>query len=309
MEIIEIAKGTRVPQDSYIALGNFDGVHQAHRALLETLVARARARGLAASVLNFSNHTKDVLGEGNQPLLTSSGQKHKIFEDLGLDYVYEVPFDRTLMTMSPQAFVQDLLLDRLRVRGVVVGFDYRFGHKASGNVKTLRDLGQDLDFDLKVLDPVELEGIPVSSTLIRQRIRQGKMEEASLLLGRPYRLEGVVETGKGLGKKIGIPTANLRLAANYCVPKHGVYLSYLHLGYKTCLAATNIGSNPTFNETGLKVEAHLIDFEGDLYGQEVALDLVSFIREEEAFASLEDLVDQMKRDIALIKDLDRGTIC
>ncbi|MDO5036836.1 MAG: bifunctional riboflavin kinase/FAD synthetase [Tissierellia bacterium] len=304
MEIVRIDKKTRVDQESFIALGNFDGVHRAHQEIIKTLVTRAREKNLASSVLIFKQHTKDTLTLKEQPLLSSQEQKYQILEDLGVDFIYEMDFNRDIMNLEARVFVEDLLLDHLSVRGIVVGFDYRFGHKASGNTDSLRAFQKDMAFDLYIVDKVEEGDLTISSTLIRQLIKEGDLVKAGDLLGRPYTLAGLVETGKGLGRKIGIPTANLRLDTHYCVPKFGVYHSHVILEGKTYLAATNIGKNPTFNETGLKVEAHILDFDQDIYGKKVSLALNQFIREEISFDSIEELVDQMEEDISLIKKLN-----
>lgn len=284
-------------QDCVIALGNFDGLHYGHQALMEELQLMKEASGCEAAVLMFTTHTSEVTKQRRQSLIQSNRQKERALESMGIDVIYEVPFTKELMAMEPEVFLKELLLEKLQVRGIVVGFNYRFGHKARGNTDLLRELQKEENYLLTVVDPVRLDGREVSSTRIRGLIEEGRIRQANTLLGRPFAIEGEIVHGKHLGSKLGVPTANMKFDTNYVHPRFGVYLGRFTVEGKSYYSATNIGTNPTFKEQGIKVESYLLDFEGDIYGKWAELELLEFLRPELAFDSVEELIIQMNRDI------------
>lgn len=296
MEIKKITKDYKSDKSSVIALGNFDGVHIGHRVLLETMVKEAEKNNIKSSVLIFKEHTKKLISNKKHYLLTSNEKKYKIFEEMGIDIVYEIPFDKSIMTMSPEYFVKDFLINNLNVRGIVVGFDYRFGYKAMGNAELLEKMSVDYNFKLKVLDPVEKDGEKISSTLIRTLITEGKIEEANQLLGYEYTIDGVVIHGKKLGEKMGYPTANIDPDVEYVIPAKGVYDSDIFIDGKKYKAATNIGKNPTIENSGLRVESHILDFSESIYSKRVSLSLLRYLRPELKFKSVEELFQQIALD-------------
>lgn len=298
MELLEVDLESNISKNTAIALGNFDGIHLGHRALLDEVVAMAKSLGCPSSVLIFKNHTKNLTEGISQELLTSRTQKYDIFEKAGIDVIYEMNFDEQIMHLSPTDFINRFLADHLKVKGIVVGYDYRFGYKAKGTVRELEELCADLKIRLAVKDAVTYEGEVISSTRIRRAIKDGEPELAHHLLGRPFSIEGTVIKGKQLGRTIGIPTANLLLNTHYVTPKFGVYLAKVSVEGRSYYAATNIGTNPTFNENEIKVESYLYDFEGDsLYGKRMEVSLLRFIRPEITFKSVEDLKVKMDEDL------------
>lgn len=302
MKIIEITTNYTTEENCFIALGNFDGVHLAHKKILQTLVSKAKENGFESTILAFKNHTKNIINNKPQILLTSNNQKYNKLSEIGIDKCYEIAFDDKLMKLSAEEFVEDLLYNNLKVKGIVVGYDYRFGHKASGNIELLKKLTSSLGIKLFIIDEVVLEGNIISSTLIRQLIQEGEIEKANKYLGYEFNIEGKIIHGKKLGSKMGMPTANLEIDTNYVIPKFGVYDTTMEINGKSYVAATNIGKNPSIENSGIRIESHILDFEGNLYGQNVKLILHNFIRDELKFNNLYDLFNQMQKDVDLIRN-------
>lgn len=301
MEIITIDKNFVAKENTFIALGNFDGVHIAHRILLKKLVEEAKLNGYKSSILIFKSHTKNLIFKQEQRLLTSNEQKYKLLKEIGIDIIYELEFNKIVMTMDPDDFIKKLLLKSLKVKGIVVGFDYKFGHKASGNTELLKQRSLEENFKLFIINPVEKNGKIISSTSIRELIKSGQIKLANEFLGYNFTMNGVVINGKNLGSKMGFPTANIKTDVNYEIPKFGVYDTNIEIDGKSYRAATNIGKNPTIENSGLRIEAFILDFNEDIYGKSVKLSLLDFIREEKNFDNIDDLFSQIKLDVDYIK--------
>lgn len=303
MEVIQVDLDSEISQEATIALGNFDGLHSGHKALIEEVVDMAKKLNCRSSVLMFKTHTKNTTDGISQELLTSRSQKHDILREMGIDIIYEIEFTKQIMRLSPEAFVSDFLVGHLKAKGVVVGYDYRFGFKASGNVSTLEALCKSCGIALSVKNAVTFENEAISSTRIRSAVKEGDVKLARALLSRPFTIRGKVVPGKQLGRTIGIPTANILYNANYVIPKFGVYLTDVTVDGKHYYGATNIGTNPTFSEQEIKVETYLYDYEGDsLYGKIMDVALLDFIRPEEAFDGVEALKVRMDKDLAMIRE-------
>lgn len=303
MEVIQVDLDSEISQEATIALGNFDGLHSGHKALIEEVVDMAKKLNCRSSVLMFKTHTKNTTDGISQELLTSRSQKHDILREMGIDIIYEIEFTKRIMRMSPESFVTDFLVGHLKAKGVVVGYDYRFGFKASGDVNTLDALCKANDIALSVKKAVTYDGEAISSTRIRSAVKEGDVKLAGALLTRPFTIRGKVVPGKQLGRTIGIPTANILYNTNYVVPKYGVYLTGVTVDGKHYYGATNIGTNPTFDEQGIKVETYLYDYEGDsLYGKIMDVALLDFIRPEEAFDGVEALKARMDKDLSDIRE-------
>lgn len=302
MNIRKVNLSTVVDYDSYIALGNFDGVHIGHQKLIESVVNDARSFSVKSSVLIFREHTKNTIRGKKQDLLTSIDIKYRILEKMGIDIAYEMEFNENIMKLSPREFVKDFLIEKLKVKGIVVGFDYRFGYKAEGNIETLTALCNEFGLKLTVINAIYDDGEVISSTKIRNLIREGEIIKANKLLGRPFTISGKVIKGKGLGRTFGIPTANLSLVESFIIPKYGVYAGYAYVGNEKYKTAVNIGVNPTFDED-LRLEAFLIDFSGDLYDKTILIELVHYIRPEIKFSNIDDLVEKMNEDINFVKKI------
>lgn len=303
MEVIQVDLDSEIFQEATIALGNFDGLHSGHKALIQEVVAMAKKLNCRSSVLMFKTHTKNTTDGIFQELLTSRSQKHDILREMGIDIIYEIEFTKQIMRLSPEAFVSDFLVGHLKAKGVVVGYDYRFGFKASGDANTLDALCKSNGIALSVKNAVTYEGEAISSTRIRSAVKEGNVKLAGALLSRPFTIRGKVVPGKQLGRTIGIPTANILYNANYVVPKFGVYLTGVTVDGKYHYGATNIGTNPTFGEQEIKVETYLYNYEGDsLYGKIMDVALLDFIRPEIAFDGVEALKTRMDKDLSTLRE-------
>lgn len=284
-----------------VALGVFDGIHLAHRAILTTAWERARAAGLQSVACTFDPHPLEVLQPDRAPLpITTPEERLAMVAALGLDTVVVLAFTRDLAQVEPEAFVAEILLGRLRARQVVVGFNHTFGRGARGNAALLQALGERLGFQAHVMPPLVVDGVPVSSSEIRMALGRGEVARAAKYLGRPYAVAGEVVEGAGRGQRLGFPTANLKPDRPVLVPP-GVYACHARLGARAHRAVVNIGVRPTFGDGALVVEAHLLDFTGTLYGEPMRLDFVSRLRDERKFPSPQALREQIERDVALAR--------
>lgn len=295
-----------------VAMGNFDGVHLGHQAIINKAVERAAALGGLSLALTFEPHPVRVLKSGPPlPLLTPFPFKVRLLEQTGIGRVVCAKFTPTFAEQSPADFVKKVLVDRLRVAEVCVGENFAFGKDRKGRPAFLQELGRTSGFAVHVQPPVVVDGQVVSSSAIRQQVEEGRVEEAARLLGRPYVVVGEVVSGRGRGEGLGFPTANLR-PADQLLPADGVYGGWVMLdGATRYQGAINIGARPTFGETERVVEVHLLNYPGSgaLYGQTLELSVVGRIRSERRFVSAEELKTQIARDVAMIrKELGRGRV-
>lgn len=282
---------------SAVALGAFDGIHLAHRAILGTAVSSARAAGLTAVACTFDPHPAEVLAPQRAPLpITTLAERLALIAETGIDATVVVSFTRALAVIEPEAFVKEVLVERLRAREVVVGFNHRFGRGARGDARLLRELGERLGFRAHVVEPLTVDGVPVSSTEIRAALQRGDLAQAARFLGRPYSVAGTVTRGAGRGRTLGFPTANVATERPLLVPA-GVYGCRAEVAGRVIPAVVNVGVRPTFGETSLAVEAHLLDFTGDLYGQSIRLLFDARLRDERKFPSVDALREQIARDV------------
>ncbi|HOX57162.1 MAG TPA: bifunctional riboflavin kinase/FAD synthetase [Candidatus Paceibacterota bacterium] len=300
MRIIRTAKELNPARRKVcLAIGFFDGVHLGHQQVIRQTLTDARKHDAIALVITFDQHPNTVVAPSRvPPLIYSLPQKLRAIESLGADTLLLIRFDKAFSEQSGEAFVRGLARDLGNIQSLCVGANFVFGHKRGGNVDLLRKLGVELRFAVHGMAAVSLDGQAVSSTRIRQVIRAGDLDRVSQMLGRAYSLAGTVIRGDGLGHRLGFPTANLD-AATLALPPNGVYAVLAETGGKTCRAVLNIGHRPTLRDPNpqLRVEAHLIDFTGDLYGQELEVAFVENLRTEKEFASLTELRQQIARDI------------
>jgi riboflavin kinase/FMN adenylyltransferase len=293
-----------------VTIGVFDGVHKGHQALISRTVETARQRGLPSVVLTFDPHPMEVVRPGSHPAqLTTLTRKAELVERLGVDVFAVLPFTPELSRLSAEEFVHEILVDRLHVATVIVGENFRFGHKAAGTVETLKTLGRRFGFTahearlqgLSSSEDGEPTEITYSSTYVRSCIDAGDVVAAAEALGRPHRLEGIVVRGEGRGRHLGYPTANLSLPRFAAVPADGVYACWFVRQWRgeeqRLPAAVSVGTNPTFSGRERTVEAFVLDFDDDLYGQHVALDFVRRLRGQIAFDTPEALVEQIDDDV------------
>ena len=282
-----------------LAIGFFDGVHLGHQQIIRQTLTDARQHEAFALVITFDRHPNAVVAPHRlPPLIYSLPQKLRAIESLGADRLLLIHFDKAFSEQTGEAFIRGLARDLGRVQSLCVGANFLFGHKRSGNVELLKQLGAELKFAVHGLAAVSLDGKAVSSTRIREAIRLGDLDGASQMLGRAYSLAGTVVRGDGLGHQLGFPTANLD-TAGLALPPNGVYAVHAEVRGKRHRAVLNIGHRPTLQSPApqLRVEAHLIDFAGELYGQELEVTFVEKLRPEKKFPSLADLRAQIARDI------------
>lgn len=287
-------------RSAVVAIGNFDGVHRGHAHIFQQARGLATGLGGESVVLTFDPHPAKVLAPAfAPPLITPLRRKLELIAAEGIDVTVVEPFDRAFASKAAEEFVRGVLVDGLGAKHVVVGYDFTFGQKRSGNVQLLGELGSQLGFGLTVVPPVSVDGIVCSSTKVREFVLEGRVDGASLVLGRAPEVEGEVVHGDGRGKSIGVPTANVRCETEL-LPKTGVYAGWAERpgDGKRWIAAINVGTNPTFVEgQSVRVEAHLLDCDEDLYGQRLRVGFVARLRDEERFPSREALVAQIKSDV------------
>lgn len=285
-----------------VAIGNFDGVHVGHRALVERCIDLARAHDAVAAALTFDPHPSSVVGRGGPPMLSSLERRLELLEAAGLDAVIVEPFTMALASLSPEAFVDDILLTALRARAVVVGYDFTYGHGRTGTTDALRAHGASAGFEVAIVPAIELAGEVVSSTKIRGYLRDGNVAAAARLLGRPWDIDGTVVHGAKRGRAIGIPTANIAPSSDLVIAP-GIYaVTLAPAGGQPMPAVASLGRNPTFvDQGGLVLEVHVLDWEGDLYDQRVRTTFVTRIRDELKFDSVEALLAQIRRDIDIAR--------
>ncbi|SCW42354.1 riboflavin kinase / FMN adenylyltransferase [Paenibacillus tianmuensis] len=280
-----------------LAIGDFDGVHLGHREVIRRAVERGAEFQLPAAIMTFHPHPRQVLGmDKYTKLLTPPAAKQELLRQLQVDATYVVDFSESFMRVTPEQFVEHMLVP-MKVSTVFVGFDFTFGYKGAGTPDTLCDLAKGR-FAVEVVRPFHRNGEKVSSTLIRECLLRGDIAEANALLARPYRLEGTVVHGDGRGRTIGFPTANLEVSQPYVIPANGVYAVQVTVGGRKVGGVMNVGVKPTF-VTGLTkpaLEAHLFDFHETIYGENVQVELLAFIREERRFASVQELISQIGQD-------------
>jgi len=285
-----------------LTIGVFDGVHLGHQALLKETLRLAKKHKAQPQVLTFHDHPIHILRGGPRiPFLLSRPEAFELLRAKGAREVHVVRFNKAFSKKSPEQFVQ-WLRSKGNLKGVVVGENFRFGHKAQGDVRLLAQLGKKYGFEVSALKPVRLKGQVVSSSRIREALAQGKTSWANQMLGRPYSIEGLVVHGKQVGRKIGFPTANLKVAEEL-LPKDGVYATAVKLGKKYYRAGMNLGRRPTFknDDHHRQAEVHLMHYYGKLYGKTMRVHLLDYVRPEKKFASTALLIRQIKKDLAKIE--------
>ncbi|MEQ9581760.1 MAG: bifunctional riboflavin kinase/FAD synthetase [Arenibacter sp.] len=281
-----------------ITIGTFDGVHIGHRKILERLINSAKVLELKSTVLTFFPHPRMVLQKDvSIKLLNTIDEKIKILEELGIDYLIVHPFTKEFSRLSATQFVRDILVNDLKTKKIIIGYDHRFGRNRNANINDLVAFGNALDFEVEEISAQEVDDVSVSSTKIRKALEEGDMKTANMYLGYNYMLTGSIVKGKGLGRKLNFPTANLSIPEEYkLIPKNGVYVVSSVFGNKTVYGMMNIGFNPTVDGKTKSIEINFFDFDQDLYGKKIQIDIIDRIRDEKKFNSLEGLQTQLKKD-------------
>ncbi|QHS22293.1 riboflavin biosynthesis protein RibF [Virgibacillus sp. MSP4-1] len=290
-------------KDMSLAIGYFDGVHLGHQKVIGEAKKAAEEKDLKSAVMTFHPHPSVVLNKEIQEVhyLTPKRAKLEQFENLGIDYVFIVKFNESLAQLEPDNFAEEFLI-KLGVKHLVAGFDFTYGHKGKGNMDTMKEHSKG-EFTLSMIEKVSHNNEKISSTAIRNKIAEGRMDDAHHLLGRPYRLKGRVEKGSQRGHTIGFPTANIQLSDNYYLPRVGVYAVQFALNGSTYYGMANLGYKPTFQEDDAKpsLEVYIFDFSGNIYGKEAEVDFFTYIREEQKFFGIEELKSQLRHDEEMIR--------
>ena len=309
MEVIEDIDAIKIPYtNAVVTIGNFDGVHIGHQALFHQVIQKARALGGTSVAITFDPHPIRVLKQnGRPPLITLHEQKKELIKKSGIDVLICIRFTTTFAAITAKAFVEDILVNRIGMKAIVIGQDYTFGKNREGNLALLRKYGERLGFEVIatgwIEHPPHAVERRISSTRIRDLVAAGEVDEAHKMLGRDYQVRGSVETGRNRGGKLlGFPTANIRLTDELC-PKAGVYAVRVEHRGKTYAGVANIGYSPTFDDNQFTVEVHILEFDEDIYGDKIRVNFVKRIRDEVKFASITELSDQIRKDIEAARDI------
>lgn len=289
------------PIQTVVALGTFDGIHLGHKAIINKAITEAKRLNCLSIVLTFSNHPLSILSPHNSPLtITNQLEKEKIISSLGVDVLINMPFTEDFLKITPYDFIK-MVKSFLNPKKIVVGPNYSFGHKGAGNPELLRKLGLEFDFIAEIFPPILYDDHIVSSTLIRNLIIEGNVERANILLDRFFKITGNVTHGDKRGKQIGFPTANINIVEGLVMPMNGVYATKVKYDNLVYNAVTNIGVNPTFKGNNRRIEVHILDFDKNIYGQEIEVEFIGKIRSEIKFSSADELIKQIRKDLITAK--------
>lgn len=308
MSLVRGWQSIEVVQNGYASIGNFDGVHRGHQAMLNVLISRARADGVPSVAVTFDPHPIALLKpDATPPALTTIQHRAELLNRFGVDVTLVIPIDRTFLSLTAEEFFDSIVREKLRAMGLVEGPNFFFGRNRSGNITVLRSLCATHGLSFDVVPPVTVDDQLVSSSVIRSLLETGDMGHAVRLLGHSYRISGRVETGAQRGRTLGFPTANLA-DVKTLIPSNGVYAGWAGVDSKRLPAAIHIGPNPTFGEAQRKVEVHLIDFQGDLYGRSIDIDVIDRVRDVRKFNSADELKAQLQQDIQKSRQLTSASL-
>lgn len=281
---------------NYVALGSFDGLHKGHLSLIRKIKQLAEENEGKSIVYTFKNHPRKFINTNSElNLLMTNKEKISILEKEGIDILAFKTFDKNVMEMSPEEFIKDICKN-FKVKGIVVGFNFKFGYKNSGDIDLLKELQSKYNFELYVMEPCIYRELVVSSTRIREVLTDGEVDEAANMLARPYCITGEVVHGKKIGRTIGFPTANLKFDKSKCIPAIGVYYTNIYVKGKKFKGITSVGHNPTVNGEELTIETNILNFNENIYGQNITVAFIEKIREEIKFSGLDELVHQLNKD-------------
>lgn len=296
---IKKASDYKLLSNSVVTIGTFDGVHVGHKKIIKRLVKIADAENLQAIVLTFFPHPRMVVqNDTNIKMLNTIDEKTKLLEAEGIDHLVVKKFTKEFSRLSAQDYVRDVLVEKLHVKHIIIGYDHHFGRNRTANINDLKAFGEIYDFKVTEISAHEINEVAVSSTKIRSALSNGNLKTANTFLGYNFMLTGTVVKGKGLGKKLDYPTANLQIEEPYkLIPKNGVYVVKAHIEGKTVFGMMNIGTNPTVDGKNQSIEVHFFDFSNDIYGAQVEIEILERLRDEQKFESLEALKNQLSKDL------------
>jgi riboflavin kinase/FMN adenylyltransferase len=281
-----------------LTIGTFDGIHIGHKKILERLINVAKIKNLASVVLTFFPHPRMVLQKDAEiKLIHTIEERASILEQIGIDKLIIEPFSKEFSRLSATEFVRDILVNQLNVKHIIVGYDHRFGRNRTADIDNLKEFGEIYDFTVEEITAQDIDAVAVSSTKIRNALAEGNLTTANSYLGNEFQLKGIITRGKGIGKTINFPTANVSIKEDYkIIPKNGVYIAKAIIQHKTYTGMLNIGNNPTVNGTKRTIEIHLFDLNKDVYDQEITVAIQKRIRNEQHFESISLLQEQLKKD-------------
>ena len=285
-------------RSSVVTIGTFDGVHLGHTAILNHLITAAKESDLDSVILTFFPHPRMILQKEFQlKLINSINEKKELLEKSGLDHLVIHPFTKEFSRLNASDYVRDFLVNRLHVKKVIIGYDHRFGRNRNATIEDLREFGKTYGFEVIEISAQQLNEVSVSSTKIRNALNNGDIEKANAYLGYPFMLSGIIVEGRGIGKTLDFPTANLKIDEDYkLIPKIGVYIVRSEINGKMVYGITNIGVNPTVGGSKRTIETYFLDFNDDLYNKKIRLELLKRIRDEEHFGSIDELRSSIKKD-------------
>ncbi len=306
MEIINWEEGYQSPfKKTVLTIGNFDGIHLGHQAILKDVVKKAGEVSGAPAVMTFNPHPQKIFRGIEPPIIVKFEERLKLIESFGIAVTFVVGRSKEFYRMSAEEFIEDIMIKSFSVIHIIVGNDFTLGKDRTGGIELLKKMGGKQGFGVSVQDDITMGGVLVKSTIIRNLIISGEVYRASLLMGRKFALKGSVTTGAGRGRELGFPTANIVFEGNL-IPPNGVYVVQVMISGKQYGGVSNLGENPTFGDGKFAFEVHIFDFEGDIYGEEIEVSFVARIRGEEKFKEVSELVDQINKDIAFAKGILTG---
>lgn len=290
-------------RQSVVTIGTFDGVHIGHKAILNRLVQTAKKENLDSAVLTFFPHPRMVLQQNSEiKLINTINERISLLEKTGLDHVIIHPFTKEFSRMTASEYVEDILVNGLNVKKVIIGYDHRFGRNRTANIENLKEFGKIFDFEIEEISAKEIDDVAVSSTKIRNALNRGDVETANNYLNYEFMISGEIVKGKAIGRTINYPTANLHLEENYkLIPKNGVYIVKSKIDQNEIFGITSIGTNPTVGGIDKTIETHFLDFDQDLYGKTITIEFLKFIRDEAVFDSIDQLKKAIAKDEAIAK--------
>lgn len=285
-------------RQSVVTIGTFDGVHIGHKAILKRLIETAKKEDLDSTVLTFFPHPRMVLQQSiDIKLINTIDERTELLEETGLGHLVKHPFTHAFSRLTALEYVRDILVNRLKAKKIIIGYDHRFGRNRTANIDDLKEFGKTYNFEVEEISAEELDDVAISSTKIRKALEAGDIETANNYLGYNFMISGEVVRGKAIGRTINYPTANLNLKENYkLVPKNGVYIVQSYIKNKNYFGITSIGTNPTVGGTEKTIETYFLDFNEDLYGTEITIEFLKFIRDEAHFESIEILRQEIAKD-------------
>ena len=298
MRIFDNLKSYSSEKESVLTIGTFDGIHIGHNKILKTLVEESKKNKLSSLIITFFPHPRMILQKSNEiKMIDTMDEKIHLLEKAGIDNLIIHPFDHNFSKIRAKDFVEDILVNKLKIKQIIIGYDHRFGKDREASVEDLKKFGLDYMFNVNEIPAQEIDSIAISSTKIREAILTGEIKKCNEFLGRNFMLTGKVVYGEGLGKKINFPTANIKIKENYkIIPKNGVYLVKTTLNSNIYFGMMNIGVRPTVGGKNKSLEIHFFNFKDNIYNKTVSIEIISKIRDEEKFSSIDELKIQLKKD-------------